>query len=187
MSFSKKVTIFLAQFLSIHFHSRREDVLIYFLNHRCVGVSHELSGIPSRRQRLAKWCLRAWKTGSSSRLCFFLKRVQSVDIFPPLRGQTRSPLTCESRYDDISGEIGTERYPLRLFGSLSVGLLFLSGTSASFISIWSAKTFLVFRAAMFLSSKIVTVSPKNQAERFCQGVRPLLNEWGLTELYQSRT
>ena len=29
---------------------------------------------------------------------------------------------------------------------------------------------------LFLSSKIVTVSPKNQAERFCQGVRPLLNE-----------
>ena len=31
-------------------------------------------------------------------------------------------------------------------------------------------------ANLFLSSKIVTVSPKNQAERFCQGVRPLLNE-----------
>ena len=29
---------------------------------------------------------------------------------------------------------------------------------------------------VFLSSKIVTVFPKNQAERFCQGVRPLLNE-----------
>lgn len=32
------------------------------------------------------------------------------------------------------------------------------------------------RIKVFLSSKIVTVSPQNQAERFCQGVRPLLNE-----------
>ena len=29
---------------------------------------------------------------------------------------------------------------------------------------------------LFLSSKIVTLPPKNQAIRFCQGVRPLLNE-----------
>ena len=29
---------------------------------------------------------------------------------------------------------------------------------------------------VFLSSKIVTLSPKDQAKRFCQGVRPLLNE-----------
>lgn len=37
-------------------------------------------------------------------------------------------------------------------------------------------TILIMQSVMFLSSKIVTVSPKNQAERFCQGVRPLLNE-----------
>ena len=38
------------------------------------------------------------------------------------------------------------------------------------------ETIIDYRGKMFLSSKIVTVSPKNQAERFCQGVRPLLNE-----------
>ena len=29
---------------------------------------------------------------------------------------------------------------------------------------------------LFLSTQFVTSSPKNQAKRFCQGVRPLLNE-----------
>lgn len=40
---------------------------------------------------------------------------------------------------------------------------------------------------LFLSSKIVTPSPKDQVKRFYQEIRPLLKEWGLAELYQSRT
>ena len=104
------------------------------------------------------------------------------DINPVLSKKTVANLK-ESIRERLEKEGWTGEYRLDATSRITIssylkgiGLCFQTGNVGRIYADLLKLQTLYTKGNMFLSSKIVTVSPKNQAERFCQGVRPLLNE-----------